>query len=87
MRLYQEVWPQFTDDYYDPKYDAILGIDRRSDTRTAMDIFVYMTSHYPQTDEQLFDFRKKLDLEWWDQLPDYRGYLDARGTIGYQKLW
>jgi hypothetical protein len=87
MRLYQEVWPQFTDDYYDPKYDAILGIDRRTDTRTSMDVFIYMTSHYPQTREQLFDFRKRLDLEWWDKLPDYRGYLDARGMIGYRKLW
>jgi len=87
MRLYQEIWPTFTDDFYDPKYDKILSNDRRQDTRTSMDIFVYMISHYPQSDEQLFDLRKELDLEWWDKLPDYRGYLDSRGKIGYRNLW
>jgi len=87
MRLYQEVWPQFTDDFYDPKYDAILGNDRRLDTRTSMDVFVYMISHYPQSKDALFEIRRKLDLEWWDKLPDYRGYLDSRGEIGYRDLW
>lgn len=87
MRLYQEVWGEFTDDFYDPKYDAIMKNDRRSDTRTSMDIFVYMVNHYPQTKKQLFDFRKKLDLEWWDKLPDYRAYLDSKGKISYRGLW
>jgi hypothetical protein len=87
MRLYQEVWGDFTNDFYDPKYDAALNIDRRMDTRTSMDIFVYMVSQYPQPHHELFNVRKNLDLEWWDKLPDYRGYLDSRGQIGYRDLW
>lgn len=87
MRLYQEVWPKFTDDFYDPKYDAILHIDRRIDTRTSMDVFVYMLTKYSQTTQQVFDIRKDLDLDWWDKLPDYRGYLDSQGKIGYRNLW
>jgi len=87
MRLYQEVWPAFTNDFYGPKYDAALDIDRRKDTRTSMDIFVYMITKYPQTDQEVFDIRKNLDLEWWDKLPDYRGYLDSLGKIEYRDLW
>ncbi len=87
MRLYQEVWPKFTDDFYDPKYDVLINSDRRLDTRTSMDVFVYMLTHYPQTTQQIFDIRKNLGLDWWDKLPDYRGYLDSRGKIGYRELW
>jgi hypothetical protein len=87
MRLYQEVWPKFTNDFYDPKYDALIHTDRRLDTRTSMDVFVYMLTQYPQTDQQIFDTRKSLDLNWWDKLPDYRGYLDSLGKIGYRDLW
>lgn len=87
MRLYQEVWPKFTNEFYDPKYDKIIQTDRRIDSRISLDAFVYQITQYPQTVQQVFDVRKKLDLDWWGKLPDYRAYLDSRGQIGYRKLW
>lgn len=87
MRLYQEVWPKFTDDLYDPKYDKITGNDRRVDSRIYMDTFVYQITHYPQTIDQVFAVRKNLDDDLWQKVTDYRGYLDSRGKIEYRKLW
>jgi hypothetical protein len=89
MRLYQEVWPKFTDEYFDLKYDKILHIDRVLDPRTSMDVFVYMLTKYPMTLRQLFDIRKNVDktLSWWEKLPDYRAYLDSFGKIGYKNFW
>jgi hypothetical protein len=87
MRLYQEVWPAFTDDFYDPKYDKITGNDRRVDSRIYMDTFVYQITHYPQTVDQVFAVRKNLDIDLWQKVTDYRGYLDSKGKIGYRQLW
>jgi len=87
MRLYQEIWPKFTDDFYSIKYDAILGRQTWLDTMTSMDVYVYMLTGYPKTAQEVFDIRKKLDLKWWDKLPDYRGYLDSKGKIEYIDLW
>jgi hypothetical protein len=87
MRLYQEIWPKFTDDFYDPKYDRIIGSDRRVDDRISLDAFVYQISNYPQTVQQVFDVRKELELDWWDKSLDYRAYLDSQGKVSYRKLW
>jgi len=87
MRLYQEKWPQFTDDFYDPKYDKIIGKDRRLDNRIYMDTFVYQITHYPQTVDEVFAVRKNLDNDLWYKVTDYRGYLDSKGRIHYRHLW
>src|SRR5690606_2385011 len=49
MRLYQEVWPEFTNEFYDPKYDKIIQTDRRLDDRLSLDAFVYQVTRYPQS--------------------------------------
>lgn len=87
MRLYQEIWPAFTNEFYNTKYDAIIKTDRRLDDRISLDAFVYQMTKYPQTVQQVFNVRRKLDLDWWGKLPDYRAYLDSRGKIGYRQLW
>jgi hypothetical protein len=87
MRLYQEVWPKFTDDLYDPKYDRITGVDRRADSRIYMDTFLYQITHYPQTIDQVFAVRKNLDNDLWYKVMDYRGYMDSKEKIGYRELW
>src|SRR5690606_16822846 len=87
MRLYQEVWPEFTDDFYDPKYDKITGDDRRDDSRIYMDTFVYQITDYPQSVDEVFALRKSLDTELWHKVTDYRGYLDSKGQIKYRQLW
>lgn len=93
MRLYQEVWQDFTNDFYDPAYDAATGQGRKAEERVVldafvtMDTFVYQTTRYPQSVEQVFDTRRKLEIEWWNKLADLRAYLDSRGEIGYRKLW
>ncbi len=87
MRLYQEIWPEFTNEFYDPKYDKIIKIDRRVDDRISLDAFVYQMTRYPQSVDEVFAVRKALKIDWWDKLPDYRAYLDSKGKREYRKLW
>lgn len=87
MRLYQEKWTAFTNDFYDPKYDKITGDDRRDDSRIYMDTFVYQITHYPHSVDEVFALRKNLETDLWHKVTDYRGYLDSKGKIGYRQLW
>lgn len=86
MRLYQELWPTFINDFYNPKYDAIINMDRRMDGRVSVDTFVYQVEKYPQTFEEIFQARLKREYSWWVQLADYRGYLDSMSERGIAKL-
>jgi hypothetical protein len=86
MRLYQELWPVFINDFYDPKYDAINGTDRRMDNRVSVDNFVYQIESYPQSPEEVFQARQKREFDWWSQIADYRGYLDWLGERGITKM-
>lgn len=87
IRLYQEVWPEFTDDFYDPKYDKLVSKDRRIDWCIYMDTFVYQITKYPQSIDEVFEVRKNLNIDLWHKVTDYRAYLDSYGTIGYRDLW
>ena len=103
MRLYREVWPEFTNEFYDRKYDLYLNENRILDERISLDAFVYQITKYDldldeilkQRQTQLDDawWRKTLGYrlfkytQWWNQAIDDRAYLDAQGKIGYRRLW
>ena len=87
MRPYQEIWGDFTDELYHPKYDRILRTDRRLDGRVTVDSFVYQTTRNPEEIREVFKLRKQLEQDWWKKMPDYRAYLDSLSKITYRKLW
>jgi hypothetical protein len=103
MRLYQEVWPEFTNEFYARKYDLYLNENRIIDERISLDAFVYqMTKYDLHLDEVLKQRQELLDeawwtktlgsrlfkhTQWWNQAIDYRAYLDAQGKIEYRTLW
>jgi len=86
MRLYQELWPAFINDFYAPKYDAINDTDRRMDNRVSVDNFVYQIESYPQSPEEVFQARQKREFDWWTQIADHRGYLDWLSERGVTKI-
>lgn len=87
MRPYQEIWRKFTDDFYDPRIDIIIKMDRRLDDRASVDTFFYQTKRSPGELKNIFEMRSKLSYSWWTGMADYRGYLDSLSTIKYHKLW
>lgn len=87
MRPYQEIWRVYTDDFYDPHYDVIIKTDRRLDDRLSLDAFVYQTRRSPAELKTIFQLRTNLKSNWWERLPDYRGYLDSMSKIKYRRLW
>ncbi len=103
MRLYQEVWPEFTNEFYARKYDLYLNENRVLDERISLDAFVYqMTKYDLSLDEVLKERMESLDkdwwrktlgfrlfkhTQWWNQAIDYRAYLDAQGKVKYRTLW
>lgn len=87
MRPYQEIWGAFTDEFYHPRYDAIIRKDRRLDNSISVDAFLYQTRRSNAELKIIFDLRVKLKKDWWESLPDYRGYLDSMSEIKYRQLW
>lgn len=87
MRPYQEIWGDYTDDFYAPHYDRLLRLDRRLDSRTSVDAFVYQTRRSSAEIRDIFNLRRQRDDSWWRKLPDYRGYLDSMSTATSRRLW
>lgn len=79
MRLYQKLWPDFINDFYDPKYDALIQTDRTMDPNVSVDTFVYQLSSYPCSIDEIFAARKNANYSWWTQMTDARAYLDYLG--------
>lgn len=87
MRPYQEIWGAYTDDFYNPRYDRLLRLDRRLDGRISVDAFVYQTRRPAAELRDIFNLRRQRDASWWNKLPDYRGYLDSLSTVAWRRLW
>ncbi|MBC2592880.1 hypothetical protein H5P28_01275 [Ruficoccus amylovorans] len=76
MRLYHDLWPDFINDFYDPKYDQAINVDRRLDSRVSVDTFVYQVESYPQPVSEIFEARRDGDYNWWIRMTDRRAFLD-----------
>lgn len=87
MRLYQEIWKPFTDDFYDPAYDVPLKRDLRKDDRLTLDAYVYQTTRSPEELKEIFEYRLSLPTDWLRRIADLRSYLDSQSTLSYKKLW
>ncbi len=88
MRPYQEVWTDYTNDFYHPRRDV--AFDRRTDTRITLDAWVYQMTQYPQSVAEVFEFRRSLPdakVDPHNRITDYRAYLDHLSEVSHRPLW
>lgn len=86
MRPYKEIWTAETDDFFDPAMRNPSGLNVNP---ISVDMYLYMTTRYPESFEKVFSERRKIakSLNWHQQLSDIRAAIDYYGKITYKKLW